>query len=269
VPAKRPSLFPGVPLVLRGRVQGAGPGNVTIRGKKQGGSTWRVAVTSHRSQAPGLGALWARGRLQHLSDVYAVGDHDDSEALERRIVDLSTGFGVLCKFTAVVAIDPRLPETPLDPNAMRQIIQPVIDVGMRWCHLIPQRSSFDFFESAQCFPLLDYSEASQTSEAGAPSDDDSLADDVGYLAPPAVDRPVEQAMIRESLTLVRPRSVWRNGATRTGRGRKPLSRLARAGWQGPEDLKARCVDSTKPGANLKPVSKRGLRTSRCQTVATN
>ena len=206
VPAKRPSLFPGVPLVLRGRVQGAGPGNVTIRGKKQGGSSWRVAVTPHDSQAPGLGALWARGRLQHLSDVYAVGDHDDSEALERRIVDLSIGFGVLCQFTAVVAIDPRLPETPLDPSTLRQIIQPVIDVGMRWCHLIPPQSSFAFFESAQCFPLCDSSEASQMSEARAPSDDDSLADDLGYRAPPAVDRPVEQAMIRESLALVRPRS---------------------------------------------------------------
>ncbi len=62
-------------------IQGAGPGNVTIRGKKQGGSTWRVAVTSHSSQAPGLGALWARGRLQHLSDAYAVGDHGDCRTL--------------------------------------------------------------------------------------------------------------------------------------------------------------------------------------------
>jgi Ca-activated chloride channel family protein len=206
VPAKRPSLFPGVPLVLRGRLQGAGPGNVTIRGKKQGGSTWRVAVTSHSSQAPGLGALWARGRLQHLSDAYAVGEHDDSEALERRIVDLSIGFGVLCKFTAVVAIDPRTPEKPIEASTLRQIVQPVFDVQMRLHHWIAPPSSFSSYETDHCFALCDYSEASPLSEARAPSDDDSHGYDVGDLDPPPVNRPAEQAMIRETLALLRPRS---------------------------------------------------------------
>ena len=206
VPAKRPSLFPGVPLVLRGRVQGAGPGNVTIRGKKQGGSSWRVAVTPHSSQAPGLGALWARGRLQHLSDAYAVGDHDDSEALERRIVDLSTGFGVLCKFTAVVAIDPRTPEEPIEASTLRHIVQPVFDVGMRGLPMFAPRPLFSSFEADHCFALCDYSEASPTSDARATSDDDSLGYDHGELDTPPVNRPVEQAMIRESLALLRPRS---------------------------------------------------------------
>lgn len=205
VPAKRPSLFPGVPLVLRGRVQGSGPGEVTILGKKQGGSTWRVAVTPHNSLAPGLGALWARGRLQHLSDAYAVGNRVNSEALERRIVDLSTGFGVLCKFTAVVAIDPRMPETPIDPSTPRQIIQPVFDVGMRRLHMLAPASSFGF-KAATCFPLFDCSEASPMSELRAPSDDDSLHDDRGDLDTPPVDHRAEQAMIRETLALLRPRS---------------------------------------------------------------
>ena len=205
VPAKRPSLFPGVPLVLRGRVQGAGPGTVTILGKKQGGSTWRVAVTPHNSLAPGLGALWARGRLQHLSDAYAVGNRVNSEALERRIVDLSTGFGVLCKFTAVVAIDPRMPETPIDPSTPRQIIQPVFDVGMRRLHMLAPASSFAF-KAATCFPLLDCSEASSMSEEMAPSSDDSLGYDAGDLDTPPVDHRAEQAMIRETLALLRPRS---------------------------------------------------------------
>ena len=205
VPAKRPSLFPGVPLVLRGRVQGAGPGTVTILGKKQGGSTWRVAVTPHNSLAPGLGALWARGRLQHLSDAYAVGNRVKSEAIERRIVDLSTGFGVLCKFTAVVAIDPRMPEKPIDPSTLRQIVQPVFDVGMRRLHMLAPASSFSF-EAATCFPLLDCSEASSMSEEMAPSSDDSLGYDAGDLDTPPVDHRAEQAMIRETLALLRPRS---------------------------------------------------------------
>ena len=205
VPAKRPSLFPGVPLVLRGRLQGAGPGTVTILGKKQGGSSWRVAVTPHSSQAPGLGALWARGRLQHLSDAYAVGNRVKSEALERRIVDLSTGFGVLCKFTAVVAIDPRMPEKAIDPSTLRQIVQPVFDVGMRRLPMLAPSSSFGF-EAATCFPLLDCIEASPMSEEPAPFSDDSLGYDGGDLDTPPVDHPAEQAMIRETLALLRPRS---------------------------------------------------------------
>jgi Ca-activated chloride channel family protein len=242
VPAKRPSLFPGVPLVLRGRVQGAGPGNVTIRGKKQGGSTW-VAVTPHNSQAPGLGALWARGRLQHLSDVYAVGDHGDSEVLEHRIVDLSTGFGVLCKFTAVVAIDPRLPETPIEASTLRQIVQPVFDVNLvrrQLCHLIPPQSSFGFFEAAHSFPLCDYSEASPMSEARAQSIADSQGCDVGDLdTPPAVDRPAEQAMIRETLALLRPRSGRLDDVPTEmvsmllGEVSKVLTMLRADGWESP------------------------------------
>jgi Ca-activated chloride channel family protein len=205
VPAKRPSLFPGVPLVLRGRVQGAGPGTVTILGKKRGGSTWRVAVTPHSSLAPGLGALWARGRLQHLSDAYAVGNRVKSEALERRIVDLSTGFGVLCKFTAVVAIDPRMPETPIDLSTLRQIIQPVFDVGMRRLSMYAPQASFGF-EAARSFPLFDCTIASPTSEARASSNEDLLGYDVGDFDTPPVDHRAEQAMIRETLALLRPRS---------------------------------------------------------------
>ena len=239
VPAKRPSLFPGVPLVLRGRVQDVGPGNVTIRGKKQGGSSWRVAVTPHSSQAPGLGALWARGRLQHLSDAYAVGDHDDSEALERRIVDLSTGFGVLCQFTAVVAIDPRTPEKPIEASTLRQIIQPVFDVQMRLHHWIAPPSSFSSYEADHCFALCDYSDASPRSEARAPSDDDSHGYDVGDLDTPPVNRPAEQAMIRETLALLRPRSGRLDDvpvemvSMLLGDVSKVLAMLQADGWESP------------------------------------
>ena len=71
--------------------------------------------------------------------------------------------------------------------------------------MLAPSSSFGF-EADHCFALCDYSEPSQTSEARAPSDDDSLTDDVGYRAPPPVDHPAEQAMIRETLALLRPRS---------------------------------------------------------------
>ena len=242
VPAKRPSLFPGVPLVLRGRVQGAGPGNVTIRGKKQGGSSWRVAVTPHDSLAPGLGALWARGRLQHLSDAYAVGEHDDSEALERRIVDLSTGFGVLCKFTAVVAIDPRLPEKPIEASTLRQIVQPVFDAaagGMQVLGLTAHRSLLRSPKDRYFSQSIICHDVASMSEASAISDSDSHGYDVGDLDTPPVNRPAEQAMIRETLALLRPRSGRLDDvpaemvAILLGDVSKVLAMLRADGWNSP------------------------------------
>jgi Ca-activated chloride channel family protein len=214
VPAKRPNLFPGVPLVLRGRVQGTGPGRVTIRGKKQGGGTWRVDVTPHLTGAPGLGALWARGRLQQLTDAYAVGDDGDSEAIERRVVALSTGFGVLCRFTAVVAIDPRMPEKPIDGATLRQIVQPVDAFPTLACSSLLKRPSFHWLgvspSRASVFRDSAGGVADYALELPSGSHADACigwaTDGLADLAATPLDRPAEQAMIREALALLRPRS---------------------------------------------------------------
>ena len=71
--------------------------------------------------------------------------------------------------------------------------------------MLAPASSFGF-KAATCFPLLDCSEASSMSEEMAPSSDDSLGYDAGDLDTPPVDHRAEQAMIRETLALLRPRS---------------------------------------------------------------
>ena len=214
-PAKRPSLFPGVPLVLRGRCRGTGPGRLTIRGQTRTGEQWQVAVTPHLAQAPGVGALWARGRLQSLVDTYAVGRGVDIDSLERRIVDLSTGFGVLCKFTAVVAIDPRSPETANATQTLRRIVQPVFDAPQalpqaQWCYLqAPQ-----IWHDREFEPLCARSRSDVTVSGGSVgssgSHDDSFEEPLGDEGLEEFKRiialPAEQAMIRDAIALVRPRS---------------------------------------------------------------
>jgi Ca-activated chloride channel family protein len=72
------------------------------------------------------GSLWARGRLRYLEDLYATRNRDISvEVLEKQMVELSTAFGVLCRFTAMVAIDPRHPDRKPEPASLRRIVQPV------------------------------------------------------------------------------------------------------------------------------------------------
>ena len=54
MPAKRPGLFPGVRLMLRGRCRGTGPGKVTIRGKTRTGEEWRIDATPHGDETHAL-----------------------------------------------------------------------------------------------------------------------------------------------------------------------------------------------------------------------
>jgi Ca-activated chloride channel family protein len=128
VPAKLPNLVPGVPLVVRGRYRGTPNGGVCVVGRRPAGDTWRELAGATPASTGCHGSLWARGRLQHLEDVSATSD-SDTELLSRQMVDLSTAFGVLCRFTAIVAIDPRDPDRTQAPQLPRRIVQPVELVG--------------------------------------------------------------------------------------------------------------------------------------------
>lgn len=94
------SIFPGVPLRVYGRRRSGDA--VTVRGLAAG-APWEQHVTGTLVDNPALPALWARARLRELEDRYAMGEH----ALEAEIVRLSLEYGVLCRFTAYVAVDTR------------------------------------------------------------------------------------------------------------------------------------------------------------------
>jgi Ca-activated chloride channel family protein len=68
-----------------------------------------------------LGAVWARGHLRDLEDQYATGAGDLS-ALERRILAVSLRHHVLCRFTALVAVDSRV---VAEGGSRHHVIQPV------------------------------------------------------------------------------------------------------------------------------------------------
>jgi len=118
-PARAPDLFPGVPLVVRGRYEGAASGSLVVSGTEVTGSPFRVVVPATSATAPALAAIWARSHLRDLEDRYAV---DGGDRLESRIVETSLQFGVLCRFTAYVAIDPRVVN---DGGDVHRVIQPV------------------------------------------------------------------------------------------------------------------------------------------------
>jgi len=154
VPGRMPDLVTGLPLVLRGRYRSLTSGaTVRMEGTRTAGEPWRTAAAVAAGATPGLGSLWARGMLRRLEDlratahsgprhldaedVAASGDH--ATTIESRIVQLSTSFGVLCRFTALVAIDDRRPDEHLPMVEPRRVVQPVDTMGGL---LFSKRSAF-------------------------------------------------------------------------------------------------------------------------------
>ncbi|MBF8192785.1 VWA domain-containing protein [Nonomuraea sp. K274] len=109
------SIFPGVPLRVYGRYRDGS--SLTVRGMAAGGP-WEEHVAGMTVENPAIRAVWARAHLRELEDRYAMGEHD----LESEIVRTSLEHGVLCRFTAYVAIDIR---QVAEGGPEHRVIQPV------------------------------------------------------------------------------------------------------------------------------------------------
>ncbi len=103
VPSRLPDLFADAPLVVLGRYRGGSEGGVAIQAREAAGGMWLENLEGRMESGAALASVWARGRLRELEDRYVTGG--DRAALEREIVDTSLRFGVLCRFTAYVAVD--------------------------------------------------------------------------------------------------------------------------------------------------------------------
>ncbi|XRQ06549.1 VIT domain-containing protein [Actinomadura welshii] len=124
-PARPGALFPGVPLVIAGRFRGTPSGTISVRGTASTGAAWEQRAGGTVTANTAATSIWARAHLRDLEDRYTVGGPDD---LEQRIIDTSLRFGVLCRFTAFVAVDSRVVTEGGTPH---QVVQPV-EVPSGW-----------------------------------------------------------------------------------------------------------------------------------------
>jgi Ca-activated chloride channel family protein len=127
-PARLPDVFPGVPFVVTGRYRGPARGALALAGTMRDGTPWSSTVTATRHDNPALTAIWARALLRDLEDRYVSRVGGGGEELEQRITGVSLRFGVLCRFTAYIAVDQRV---VTDGGTPRQVLQPV-DVPAGW-----------------------------------------------------------------------------------------------------------------------------------------
>jgi Ca-activated chloride channel family protein len=111
------AIYPGVPLVAFGRYEGPAPESFTVRGRTRDGSEWQETVVVRDHTEPAVRSQWARAALRDLEDRYATGER----AVEPEIVRTSLRFGVLCRFTAFVAVDERV----VSDGKVHRVVQPV------------------------------------------------------------------------------------------------------------------------------------------------
>jgi Ca-activated chloride channel homolog len=122
-PARLPDLFTGVPFVVAGRYRGPAAGSVLLTGTTGDGHDWSAAVSGQPRGAAAVTAQWARMHLRDLEDRYLCAtDPAASDELEGRIVATSLRFGVLCRFTAYIAVDNRVVAEGGEPH---RVLQPV------------------------------------------------------------------------------------------------------------------------------------------------
>jgi Ca-activated chloride channel homolog len=124
-PSLLPDLFGGVPVTVTGRWRGHPGGAVTVRGTEPDGKSFESKVTAAVGGNPASRATWARAHLRDLEDRYScLSGHDTAglARIERQITDVSLRYGVLCRFTAFVAVDSRV---VTDGGVPHRVTQPV------------------------------------------------------------------------------------------------------------------------------------------------
>jgi Ca-activated chloride channel family protein len=96
------------------------PATVQVQAKRPDGSLWSVHAPVEVVQTPVLRISWARHMVRMLEDLYYL---TRAKHLERKILDISLGYGVLSRFTAYVAIDRSA--TVNEGGKVHRIVQPV------------------------------------------------------------------------------------------------------------------------------------------------
>lgn len=129
-PARLPDLVAGLPLVIRGRYRGTITAHrataLTVAGRDSQARAWTSRGEAVATRVSGHGSLWARSFLRQLEDRYELTTRRaELDPLRRTITALSQDFGVLCRFTALIAVDPQRAEEMPRQQPLRRVVQPV------------------------------------------------------------------------------------------------------------------------------------------------
>ena len=112
-------LYPGTPLILLGRCKAA-PQSLSVTGTGAEGAFERKLPLAAGAE-PALRKVWARWRVRDLEDRLV--REPSADKVRKQLVELSLAHGVLCRFTAFLAVDDAAVVNP--EGLMETIVQPV------------------------------------------------------------------------------------------------------------------------------------------------
>ena len=113
-----------------GRLRGPLPAQVTVTARAADGQPFRQMLTPKETPDSAVRTLWARARVLDLEHRFAA-DPRREPGLADRITAFSLRYGVLCRFTAFVAVDRS--ETVNPGGEVLQVTQAVEPPAERRC----------------------------------------------------------------------------------------------------------------------------------------
>jgi Ca-activated chloride channel family protein len=103
-PYQAPDLYAGEPIVLAGRLDGPldRPFSVGVVGRAAG-TPWSETVEIGPGAALGIAALWARRKIEHITDARVDGLSED--LIRKLVVGVALEHNLVSRYTSLVAVD--------------------------------------------------------------------------------------------------------------------------------------------------------------------
>ena len=134
-----PGLYAGEPLVLAASYPAA-PDRplLTTAFGQAAGLPWRQTVGGSPSELPGIAALWARRKIEHLIDSRVAGT--DEALIRKLVVDTALEHHLVSPYTSLVAVD-KTPARSAAAALERRDIENTMPAGAQWRLAMPQTAT--------------------------------------------------------------------------------------------------------------------------------
>ncbi len=137
-PNQIPDLYAGEPIVVAASFAARGPEPLAVTAfGRLAGAEWRQQVVAASDSLPGIAALWARRKIEFLTDSRVAGT--DESLIRKMIVDVALEHGLVSPYTSLVAVD----KTPARSEAAaleRRAVGNMRPEGAQWSGL-PQTAT--------------------------------------------------------------------------------------------------------------------------------
>jgi Ca-activated chloride channel family protein len=138
-PPAAPDVYAGEPLVLAASFPARPdrPLLVTAFGQAAG-NPWKQAVGGIPSELPGIAALWARRKIEHLIDSRVAGI--DEALIRKLVIDTALEHHLVSPYTSLVAVD-KTPARSAAAALERRTLDNTVPAGAQWQAAFPQTAT--------------------------------------------------------------------------------------------------------------------------------